>query len=580
MKRKDMTQDNKARMDSYINAISGIGVKTRDRRMATVAVADVLKESEAEAIYAGDFIAAKEVDTLPEDMVREGFKLIIPSMQEEDIRKIDEYLEYNLCWKSKFKDGMSWGRLYGGAAILLGVDDGNTLDQPLDFKSIKTFDHTNLFHCWELRPAELQKDIAQPGYGLPLLYSVQPATTTGLRLVSSEFNKKIHASRLIRFDGCRLPRRMFESNQYWHDSILSKRKQALADYSHSFDSVAALMGVMAQAVFKVKNLHEIMAGEDGMELLQLRLDLLQMSRSVVNAMMIADEETFEMQTANVSGLPELLRKFEERVVSQSEYPHTILLGEGPAGGLGEQGKSELRDYYDGVSRKQETQLKPLLKYFIRAMFCDKNGPTKGIEPESWDLEFNPLWQESNSEILEQKEKQARIDDIYIRTGVYAADEVAQSRFGSGTFSYDTSLIYDRDSPEVDGDLEVTSDNQNGDGGNVAGTDVEPDVRTDWDNFAVTAKSPSKELDFIQRRLSYSEINTLLEIVTRVGLKQLSRDAAIGMMKIAFAFTDKEAKIILGSMGDGFEMAPNTVSSASKPVPANDLGDPDLSSLVR
>ena len=361
---------------------------------------------------------------------------------------------------------------------------------------------------------------------------------------------------MIRFDGCKLPRRQFELNQYWHDSILSKRKQVLADYAHSFDSVAALMGTISQAIFKVKNLHEILSGEDGMEILLKRLELLEMSMSVVNAMMIADEENFERKSTDLSGIPDILRKFEERLVAQSEYPHTILLGEAPGSGLGEQGKSELRDYYDSVARRQETQLKPALKMFLKAVFNDKNGPTKGKEPESWDIKFNPLWQESNLETLDQREKQARTDQIYISSGVLAAEEIAQSRFGSGEYSFDTTLIYKRGIEDSD-DGDVSSDTQEN-------TDETKEIKPLIDQVLTPVPQTPSTTDVVteaqvhkvtsaQESLNGAQVASLLDILGRVAEKTLPRESAINIIKIAFALSEENAESMMGPVGKTFQL---------------------------
>src|SRR5690606_37898715 len=118
----------------------------------------------------------------------------------------------------------------------------------------------------------------------------------------------------------------------------------------------------------------------------------------------------------------------------SGYTHTVLLGEAPGGGMGETGKSERHDYYDFVSKEQEVLLKPALRQFIRLCFLNKSGPTKGQEPADWDIEFCPLWQEPESEVLDRKEKQARIDDLYIKNQTLTPEEIARSRFGSGEYS--------------------------------------------------------------------------------------------------------------------------------------------------
>lgn len=576
-KKRDMKAENKTRYDGWENTITGVNVKGRDKRLKTTAFALALTEPEAEAIYAGDFIAAKMVDTLPEDMVREGFKLVIPDFQEADIRKIDEYMETNLHWKPNFQEAMSWARLYGGSALLLGVEDGQEdLSKPLAWDSIKRFDFMTLFHRWELTYTEIQTDPSKERYGLPDAYRLQPR---GSDVKAAKNQKKvnattIHASRLIRFDGCKLPRRNFITNNYWHDSILSKRKMALADYSHSFDSTAALMGDVSQAIFKIKNLHEILSSKDGAELLTKRLELMDMARSVINAMMISDEEEFERKTTTLTGIGEILTKMENRLVATSEYPHTILLGEAPGGGLGETGKSELRDYYDSVARKQETILKPALRVMIKAMFLDQNGPTKGKEPESWDIEFHPLWQDRLADTLDQREKQARIDDTYIKNGVASPDEIAESRFGSGAYSHETNLAYER--LEQD-DNNVSSDTkENSTPGAAPG---KPDLKLVKPNpLEALAETPNvNQTTSPTASLNGAQVTSLVEVINAVAAGSLPRDAGINIIKIAFALSEDDAEKIMSTVGKGFvpkTAAPETPANPRQGASSSGTSDAD------
>jgi hypothetical protein len=60
-------------------------------------------------------------------------------------------------------------------------------------------------------------------------------------------------------------------------------------------------------------------------------------------------------------------------------------------------------------------------------------------PESFSFEFNPLYQQSQKEIIETRKMQAEIDEIYMTRGVYSAFEVAESRFETGEYSFETSL---------------------------------------------------------------------------------------------------------------------------------------------
>jgi hypothetical protein len=50
-----------------------------------------------------------------------------------------------------------------------------------------------------------------------------------------------------------------------------------------------------------------------------------------------------------------------------------------------------------VRALQKRQLEPVLRRLLKMLFLSKKGPTKGKEPDDWDVCFNPLWQLSDTE---------------------------------------------------------------------------------------------------------------------------------------------------------------------------------------
>jgi phage-related protein (TIGR01555 family) len=437
-----------SRSDNWENAFTGLNVIGKDKRTASTPTALILTEHQAEALYAADPHAAKIVDLLPEDMTREGFDLVSSELEDEEIKTIEHHITDKLHWAERFTQALSWADLYGGSAILLGIDDGSSdLSRPLNEESIIAFDFMTVLTRYELQMERVQDDPSQANYGMPVLYKIVRRISSPNSPALVPHERFVHASRLIRFDGAHLPRGEFIRNGYWSDSVLSRLFRPLQNFATTHDSVASLMQDFSQAVFKIKNLADILSAQDGKQLISERINMVELSRSLINAVIIAEDEEFERKTTSLAGVEDVLRKMEERLVSGTQYPHTILLGEAPGGGIGDKGKSEHRDYYDFVRRKQMSRLMPGLKRFMRFVMLAKNGPTKGRIPENWSLKFRPLWQQTLTETLEQRLNQAKIDTIYINDGVLSPDEVAVSRFESGEYSHDQRLYFDRNEEE-------------------------------------------------------------------------------------------------------------------------------------
>lgn len=449
-----------SRADGWENTITGLGMRGKDKRTGMVAKFERMSEPECEVIYDSDELAQRIVDREPFDMMREGFRLVSPDLKDAMVEQVMRYYQ-DLGADNKIRDGMQMARQYGGAGMILGVSGIDAMaETPLDLNKINSLKYLTVLQCFELMPmTPVVGDVTSAQFGYPELYSLQPRVGADVM----QNGKQIHYSRMIRFDGATLSRGGFRQNNYWHGSVFLRIRNALRNYHGSHDSVAALMQDFCQTIWKIKDLADIISSKDGAELIQKRIAAIDLARSVVGAVMIGEEEEFERKRTPVQGLKDLIDRVNERLVAATDMPHTVLLGESPnGGGLNQTGRAEERMWFDHVAAQQEDKLKPVLKRLFTIIFRAKNGPTKGVEPKNWDIEFNPLFQLSQTEILENNKKQAETDEIYINTGVLAPTEVAINRFATGEFSYETKLeSLDRDKivppPVVEGEGEDQPD---------------------------------------------------------------------------------------------------------------------------
>lgn len=426
--------------DGWENALTGLGIVGKDKRMSSSARYLRLNKRELEDVYACDDMYGKIVDVPAEDMMREGFMI---SGKEEDNDLSDDvigYLEERNA-SENLAMGLNWARLYGGAGMIMSINDGGKPEEAVNEANIREIEFFNTLDRFELEPLMIQGDPMNPRFGMPEVYRIQPSFGGGKSQLMN-----IHWTRVLRFDGVRLPRQLYIENNYWHAPVLQKTRNAIRNFQTSHDSIASLMHDFSQAVFKINGLSDIIA-QGGDDLLQKRLAMIDTMRSVVKAIVIEEGEEFDRKVTSLAGVKDVLQMINQRLVMATDgIPHTILLGESPSG-LGATGQSEIRDYYDMISRRQETNLKPELERLIRYVMLAGDGPTRGKEPDDWRIVFNPLWQMSEKEMVEIREKQANTDEKYILNGVLSQDEVRNSRFGGTEFSLETKLE-DAKAPEA------------------------------------------------------------------------------------------------------------------------------------
>lgn len=515
-KSKTIRKDLKARFDGWINVLTGLGIKNKDKRTGMSVEWASLTEVDTETLYAADDVAGRVVDILPDQATMKWIDIKAKDKQvAEDITKATE----KLALDKHFNQAGKWARMYGGSAILLGTTDQD-LSKPL-FRTAQINSLTVLSR-WELYPGEIQTDPTKSGYGLPETYQLQLRTGDTKALNTMSY---IHASRLLRFDGVVLPRRLHIQNNYWGDSVLTRLYNVLRNFNSSHDSVASVIQDFRIAVMKLKNLADMIASGDDAAVLK-RLDLVNLSKSVARMVVLDENEVFEHQQTSLAGLKEVLEKVDMRLVAATGMPHTVILGESP-GGMGRDGKHEETIMNDLVKSYQQTQFQPQLDRFFQVLLTSTQGPTSGQIPEGFAYEFTPLWQMDEKEEAEIKKINMETDTGYIEHGVLDPNEVAISRFGGEAYGKDINIESELRAPVPP--LPP---------GEVAQSGSQTEIKT------------KQEIS-----LNGAQVTSLLDIVTKVAYGVIPKESGLSMIKTAFSLSDEQATAIMSTIGSGFKPTP-------------------------
>lgn len=399
------------RADSWVNAMTGLGT-LRDKLMHTQVVAgSKISDPTLEALFNDDDIARRVVAKLPREATRRGFRLELEADPEEeetaDVSRLMEDEFTRLDAMPKLRDGWIWARLYGGGSgVFVGADDGRSVDQPLNEAGIRSIKFLNEVKRPQLQIVSRYEDIQAPEYGQPELYRITQAASG--QLLPRE-GVDVHASRLILFSGALTARMTMVSPTGFEDSVLQNAMAPLQQTAAAWQSVAHLLTDASQGVLKIANLVDLVA-TGGQEVLRSRIQLMDLARSVCRSILIdAEKESFERIATSFAGLPEVMDKLMMRMCAAAEQPVTLLYGRSAAG-MNATGENDVRGWYDTVAEGQTDELKPRLMRLIKLLFLAKDGPTKGVVPEQWCIEFNPLWQPTDKELADVKKVKA---DTYV-----------------------------------------------------------------------------------------------------------------------------------------------------------------------
>jgi hypothetical protein len=183
---------------------------------------------------------------------------------------------------------------------------------------------------------------------------------------------------------------------------------------------------------KLSNLVELLS-EGNTQAVYTRMEIINYSKSVLNMMVLGPEEDFIRDSANLTGIPLIMDRFQINLSAVSGIPVTLLFGRSPAG-ENSTGESDTRAYYDSIKSKQKNWLQAPLQTLINHI----NTYLKVVAIEDTALKFNGVWEPTESEVVNMRKAQAEIDAVYITNGVVTPEEVAESRFANG-YSFETKI---------------------------------------------------------------------------------------------------------------------------------------------
>lgn len=430
-------QARQGRADRWVNPATGIGTLEDKTRAGFYAGVWRIPDTELTDIVNGSDIGAKIVEKRVDEMFRRGYELGAGKKDPVDgsaIEEFREYLDTVLFLDKRLKKGAKWGRQYGGALGLLGVDDGSK-DQtlPLNEDAIRDFSFINIVdrrYCWV---GSYYSDPGAPKFGEPMTYWVSNGVAAAnYRPMSKSAVKKrdwalfeVHETRVLRFGGVETDRQTQTTLAGWEFSVLQRVYEQLRQFDHSFDSSEYLLADASQGIFKLKGLlNALSAGKE--QQFADRVELLERTRSVMHgvALDVDGGEDFTRVATPLTGVPDLLDRFMQRVAAAGDYPVQELFGAG-AGGLNAAGEAEsaTRKWYDTIASDRTRDVDPMFLRVLRLVMKAGKSPL-GKKDVKWNLKWHPLWSATDKEIADTKLAKAQKDTIYLNDGVVSEEVVA------------------------------------------------------------------------------------------------------------------------------------------------------------
>lgn len=367
---------------------------------------------EIESLYRFNSFAGKVIDLLPDAMTQKWvlYKADLPGGVTSAIqRTLDKAA-------SVYNEAIKAARKYGGSVILLGADDGITdYSQPVNEYNLRAVRWLNVLGKDEISPQQYNENPLSPNYGKPEIYRISGSLTS------------IHHSRLLRFDGTRLGNREMRRNGGWGDSVLTRPYKALQDFTKSHAGVFASLKDFNQRKLKIKQLSQQLIAKNGQEKVRARLSLIAATLSSYGIMAIDGEnEDYEIVARQYGGVLEILKQAAQIFAGSCDIPPSKLLLNFNSSGLASEDTTQERAWASFVNSRQNSDILEQLEYHVRLLHLSQEGHTKGMIPDGVELTFPSLFQLSESEQQELKNKEAERIERLVKNGVITADEAAQA----------------------------------------------------------------------------------------------------------------------------------------------------------
>ncbi len=344
------------------------------------------------SLYREHWIVRRIIATIPEDMTKNWIK-ITSQVKPDLLRRFDLELRRTQLI-SKITKGLKWGRLYGGAvAVMLVKGQGDDLSQPLNVDAIMPGDFAGLavFDRWNgVYPSgDLETNIEDPEFGLPKFYNVADPETG--------VNVRVHHSRCLRFIGNDLPYWEEIAEQYWGGSVIESVFDELKKRDNVSWNIAQLTFMANVRVMKMKDLGQLLSATDvnSQKELYQTLQAQNMLLSNMGVQVMDAEDGMESHQYTFGGLADCYKNFIMDICGAAEIPATRLFGRSPEG-MNATGESDLQNYYEMITKNQESTLRPILNKLLPVLCMS----ILGAVPDDLDYEFNPVRQPSDEDLVD------------------------------------------------------------------------------------------------------------------------------------------------------------------------------------
>jgi len=411
-----------------------------------VSDADVT-DMELATFYEQNGLFARVIDAPAEEAVKHGFELL--DLEDDTIQAfIDECLD-ELDWEETAMQCLKWARLFAGSIAVMLINDGRSLDEPVNWDKIKSIDDIRIFDRSEVSP-----DYASM-YKYDNRADQDPFKTRGSRLgypewfhVSSRNGVfTVHETRCLIFRNGVLPENTVTSEyQFWGIPEYVRIHRAIRDVEVAHGMAPKMLDRSVQAIYKMQNLAQLLSTEQGEDVVLKRLQTIDMAKGLMNSMVLdANGEDYDFKSFSYTGVSDVINTTCNYLSALTNIPQTVLFGRSPAG-MNATGASDLENYYNYVERIQKRMLRSNLRYLLSVILQAGKHTGEIKKVPKIKVEFNSLWSMTESEKVALDLQKAQVESAkaqtaaaYVQMQAIDPGEVRKKLADEGEFDVETLL---------------------------------------------------------------------------------------------------------------------------------------------
>jgi phage-related protein (TIGR01555 family) len=357
-------------------------------------------------LYMENGIIRTAIDQPVDDAVRGGVEFkSTGQVGVDEIKAVDDYFIEKGVWTA-IKTTMKWGRLFGGAGLVInnGQDPSTELDLDTmnDKSPLKFLDADR----WELA---MPNDEERP-------------ETQGI-LNTTQFyyyTMKLHRSRVITVTGDTAPSLIRRMLMGWGLSEVEKMVRDLNQYIKSQDLIFDLLDEAKVDVFKVFGYHSSLKTPGGQKRMEAGITLSNKMKNYINALIMDKDDDFDQKQITFSGLAEMLQQIRIGIASTLRMPVTKLFGLSAAGF--NSGEDDIENYNAMIESDIRSRMRPMIQRALDVVSAKLFGSVMDL---TFDYKSLRIMSQNDEEDMKVK-KQTRVLNNYDR-GLLNAKQCMESQ---------------------------------------------------------------------------------------------------------------------------------------------------------